>query len=96
MIEITTEFPKSTSGSAAYGNDENTACPNANPPEPTLLEAVEAAINYCAKAINTLEVKTADAHDDMHDLLMLRDELLNDKIPPASQKFLFNHLEDNL
>jgi len=65
-------------------------------PEPTLLEAVEAAINYCAKAINTLEAKAVDARNDMCDLLTLKEELLNDKIPPSAQKFLFNHLEDNL
>ena len=95
-MQITTEFPMHTSGKAAYKADEKTSCPNANPPEPTLLEAVEAAINYCAKAINTLEVKTADARKDLCGLLTLKEELLNDKSPPSAQKFLFNHLEDNL
>lgn len=61
-------------------------------PEPTLIDAVEATINRCAKAINTLEVKTADARKELCDLLTLKEELLNDKIPPSAQKFLLDYL----
>lgn len=93
MIEITTEFGKGT-----YTPVNTSNAVMAGPPkkEPTLIDAVEAAINYCVKAINTLEEKKIDARKDMCALLTLKEELLNDKIPPSAQKFLFNHLEDNL
>lgn len=93
MIEITTEFGK---GAYTPVNTKETVVAGLEKKEPTLIDAVEAAINYCAKAINTLEVKTADARKDLCGLLTLKEELLNDKIPPSAQKFLFNHLEDNL
>lgn len=84
MIKITTKF------------DKDAVMARPEPKEPTLHDAIEGAINNCAKAINTLESRSIEARKQMCDLLTLKEELLNDKISSTAQKFLFNLLEDNL
>lgn len=79
MCEKTTEFGKGT-----YTPVNTSNAVMAGPPkkEPALLEAVEASINCCTKSINTLESRAVEARNQMGDLLALKEDLLNDKIPP--------------